>query len=301
MRVLTLATVFLLAQTSFAQDVTPVPQPTPAPQDQAVAPAVFYAPANGDKTVTPQAIEVEVPVYQSFQPREKVAKIYTQIKDSQFFFEISPLRIKGSSVDFESNRMSINDNPELEIENGSFKAKMMPLDFKFGFENQGWGGFAEVAIEDGSESSELTVYTKISSVKLGVGLSFSASDEETKIKQDSIVTGKESVDTIEIAPYFYTSFQFVNDDSLVIEQSNKIGGSYSKSESDGVTIKGLSFIFNPALDMMFKINSKLQIGAGIEATYERLSGDIESGSNTFSGVGNGFSFELNLIKTKFLF
>ena len=109
------------------------------------------------------------------------------------------------------------------------------------------------------------------------------------------------MDTIEIAPYFYTSFQLVNDDSLVIEQSNKIGGSYSKSESDGVTVKGLSFIFNPALDVMFKINSKLQIGTGIEATYERFSGDIESGANTFSGVGNGFGFELNLIKTKFLF
>jgi hypothetical protein len=181
MKVLILATVCLLAQNSFAQNTVPVPgimhDPAPVPQNQAVAPAVFYAPASGDKTVTPQAIEVEVPVYQPFQPREKVAKIYTEIKGSQFFFEISPLRIKGSSVDFESNRMSTNDNPELEIENGSFKAKMMPLDFKFGFENQGWGGFAEVAIEDGSESSELTVYTKISSVKLGAGLSFSASDE----------------------------------------------------------------------------------------------------------------------------
>lgn len=269
--------------------------------NQAVAPAVFYAPANGDKTVSPQAIEVEVPVYQAFQPREKVAKIYTEIKDSQFFFEINPLRLKGSSIDFESNRMTMNDNPELEIENGSFKAKMMPLDFKFGFENQGWGGFAEVAIEDGVETSELTVYTKIASVKLGAGLSFSASDEEMKIKQNSVVTSKDTMDAMEIAPYFYAAFQLVNDDSLIIEQSNKIGGSYSKAESDGVKVKGLSFIFNPALNVMFKINSKLQIGTGIEVSYERFSGDIESGSNTFSGVGNGFGFELNLIKTKFLF
>lgn len=333
MKALVLATVCLFAQNSFAQEIIPAPvimhdpapaamlmqqqaaamqaaqatqaaqviQPAPVPQNQAVAPAVFYAPASGDKTVIPQAIEVEVPVYQSFQPREKVAKIYTEIKDSQFFLEINPLRLKGSSDDFESNRMTVSNNPELEFEIGSFKAKMMPLDFKFGFENQGWGSFAEVAIEDGSESSELTIYSKIASVKLGAGLSFSASDEEVKIKQDSIVTSKDSMDMIEIIPYFYTAFQLVNDDSLIIEQWNKIGGSYQKAESDGVTIKGVSFIFNPALDVMFKINPKLQIGLGIEAYYERFSGDIESGSNTLDGIGNTFGFELNLIKTKFLF
>lgn len=323
MKALSLVTLCLLAQNSFAQVITPTPTPTPTPvpapiintpetttttvapvavpANQAVAPSAFYGQGSSDKTLTPQTIEVEVPVYQPFQPREKVAKIYTEIKDSQFFFEINPFSIKGSSVDFESNRMTMNDNPELELEMNSFKAKLMPLNFKFGFENQGWGSFAQVGIEEGSETSELTVYTKILSIKLGAGLSFSASDEENKVKQNSIVTDKSTMDSIEITPYFYTAFQLVNDDSLVVEQWNKIGGSYVKAESDGVTVKGVAFIFNPALDIMFKINSKLQIGMGIEGYYERFSGDIESGSSTFSGIGNSFGFELNLIKTKFLF
>lgn len=316
MKVLSLTTVCLFTVNTYAQSTSQQPvapvvvqpvaneviAPAPVLQNQAVAPSVFYAPAAGEKTVSPQAIEVEVPVYQAFQPRAEVAKIFKEIKGSEFFFEVKPIRLKGTSMDFKSDLISVNNNRELEYEESSFKAKLMPLDFKFGFENSGWGSFAEVQIEDGSDSSEVVIFGKIgSSVRLGGGLSFYTSDEEAEVKSDSIVVAKGEADSTVISPYFYAAFQFVNDDLVIIEQSNKIGGSYAKYESGDLKIKGVSFDFTPALDIMFKINPKLQIGGGIEFAYSRFSGDITNANKTFGGVGNNFDFELNLFKTKFIF
>ncbi len=109
------------------------------------------------------------------------------------------------------------------------------------------------------------------------------------------------MDTIEISPYFYSAFQLVNSDLLSIEQSNKIGGSYISAKSDGVTIKGFSFNFTPAIDLMFKINSKIQFGTGLEMTYVRFSGEIETNANTFDGVADGFQYEFNFLQAKFIF
>ena len=295
MIVLTFLTLCIFIQNSFAQDLNPSLQKTDA------VPTVLSVEEDGHKAVTPREINVEVPVYPSLPIKENVARIYTEIKESHFFLELNPLSIKGSTVDFESNLVSSAGNPELEIGTGSFKMRVLPLDLKFGFENPEWGSFAKVKIENAKESSELTIYTKIYFIKLGGGLSFSTSDEETTIKEQSVTTSVNKMKTIDISPYLYVTFQFVNNDTLIIEQSNKIGGSYSSSKSDDVTVKGGSFIFNPALDILFKINSKFQLGTGFEMAYERFSGQIEKNLNTFSGVGNGFGFEFNLIKTKILF
>lgn len=232
----------------------------------------------------------------------KVDKVYNEIKGSKFFLEINPLRMAGFSEDFESNMNTPQDNPELEYDANSFKLKLMPLDFKFGFDNEGWGSFAEVLIEDGDESSELVVFGKIGGHKLGAGLALNVSDEELKIKTNSVEALRANVKSTEIHPYFYASFELANNDTLILEQWNKIGGAYVKQESDDITIKGVSFIFRPALDIMFKINPHLLIGIGAEVEYQRFSGDLKSsGTKLFDGVGNTFSFELNLIKTRFVF
>ena len=295
MKVLTFLTLCIFIQNSFAQDLNPSLQKPDA------VPTVLSVEEDGHTAVTPREIKVDVPVYPSLPIRENVARIYTEIKESHFFLELNPLSIKGSAVDFESNLVSSAGNPELEIGTGSFKMRVLPLDLKFGFENPEWGSFAKVKIENAKEFSELTIYTKIYFIKLGGGLSFSTSDEETTIKEQSVTTSVNKMKTIDISPYLYVTFQFVNNDTLIIEQSNKIGGSYSSSKSDDVTVKGGSFIFNPALDILFKINSKFQLGTGFEMAYERFSGQIEKNLNTFSGVGNGFGFEFNLIKTKIIF
>ncbi|MEA9357103.1 hypothetical protein SHI21_12835 [Bacteriovorax sp. PP10] len=330
MKALTLATVCLLATSSYAQDtynqpampvanptpapttttiITPAPQaapvvlpgPPPVPQNQAVAPAVFYAPASGDRTVTPQALEVEVPVYAPSQIKAKVQKIYTEISTSQFFVELNPLSLKISTLDFQSNYME-DGNRALEFDTNDFKARLVPLDFKFGFENQGWGSFAEVLISDGEDSSDLTIYAKLGEHKLGGGMVLSSYDYDAKIKRFGATTGTGSANSVEVGSYFYASFQLSNDDSISVEQWNKIGGFYEDTSGGGVTVKGVSFVFNPALDIMFKINPKLQIGTGMEFEYRRFSGDVQVNSlPKRDGVGNSFSFELNLIKTKFLF
>lgn len=90
--------------------------------------------------------------------------------------------------------------------------------------------------------------------------------------------------------------------SMVVEQWNKIGGVFSRAESSKVTVEGVSFIFRPGLDVLFKINPKLLIGFGGELEYRRFSGDIKvDGTSKFGGVGNHFGHELNLIKTRFVF
>lgn len=282
---------------------TPTPVTRPIPQNnQAVAPAVFYAPESGDKTVSPQAIEVEVPVYSQFQPRAQTQKLVSEIKASQFFLEVNPLRLSAYGGDFESNNTS-NNGPDLELDVSEFKFKMMPLDFKFGFENSGWGGFAEVLVSDGEDRSEAVLYTKVGIVKLGAGLTLSVTDDETKVKSQNVLVAKGESQRSEVGPYFYAAFEIVNDNSVVIEQWNKIGGVYEKEEEDGVTTyKGVSFLFNPALDVMFKINPKLLIGIGAEFEYRRFSGEYKISNNpNLKGVGNIYGFELNLIKTKFLF
>lgn len=268
--------------------------------NQAVAPAVFYAPASGDKTVSPQAIEVEVPVYAALQPKAQVQKIYTEIKDSQFFLELNPLSLKVQGMDFESNNIE-NGYTALEFETDTVKARLVPLDFRFGFENQGWGGFAEVRIADGEDASALTVYSKVSGHKFGAGMVLNSYDYDVKVKRYT-TTATGSGDSVEVGPYLYASFQLSNDDSISVEQWNKIGGVYEKTTDGDLSVKGVSFIFHPALDIMFKINPKLQIGTGIEFEYRRFSGDVEiDGIPKYKGVGNSYSFELNLIKTKFLF
>lgn len=281
--------------------VTPAARPIQQ-NNQAVAPAVFYAPVSGEKVVSPTEIEVEVPVYSQFQPRVKAQQIVTEIKSSEFFLEVNPLRLTANGGDFESNNTS-NAGPELEFDKTESKFKMMPLDFKFGFENQNWGGFAEVMISDGEDRSEAVIYTKIGPVKLGGGLTLSMSDDETKVKSQGVLVAKGESDSSEIGPYFFSAFEVVNNDSVVIEQWNKIGGVFEKEEVNGTTtFKGVSFLFNPALDIMFKINPKLLIGIGAEFEYRRFSGDIKlSNYPSYKGIGNTYGFELNLIKTKFLF
>lgn len=326
MKALTFATVCLLSTHVCAQDIAPAPfvhdpgpsamfmqqqamaaqqaaaaaQPAPQ-QNKAVAPAVFYAPVAGDRTVSPQAIEVEVPVYKSFEPRKQIQQIYSEIRDSQFYVEINPLRLSVYSDDFESNNIT-NDNPNLEYESNEFKLKLLPLDFKFGFENPNWGSFAEIVISDAEDKSQVVVYAKSGALKIGAGLTFSITDSDAKIKEFGVQTGKGESDSMQIGPYLYCAFQLSNDDSVSIEQWNKIGGLYEKEESNGSVIKGISFVFNPALDVMFKINPKLQIGTGVEFEYQRFSGDISvKNFPKYKGIGNSYDFELNLIKTKFLF
>lgn len=294
----------------YAQDgqiQLPVANPTPAPvtrpilqNNQAVAPAVFYAPAAGEKTLSPQSIEVEVPVYSTIQPKSQVQKIYTEIKGSQFFLELNPLSLKVAGNDFESNEMD-NGNPALEFDTNTVKARLVPLDFRFGFENEGWGSFAEVRIADGEDSSALTIYSKIAGHKFGAGLVLNSYDYDIKVKRYG-ASGTGAGDSVEIGPYFYASFQLSNDDSISIEQWNKIGAFYEKNSNSDMSVKGISFVFHPALDIMFKINPKLQIGTGMEFEYTRFSGDLQvSDLPKYKGIGNSYSFELNLIKTKFLF
>lgn len=283
--------------------VNPTPAPSPRPiqlNNQPVAPAVFYAPASGDKTVSPQAIEVEVPVYTPFQPKAQVQKIYTEIKDSQFFLELNPLSLKLETVDFESNEMN-DSHAALAVDTDSLKIRLVPLDFRFGFENQGWGGFGEVRIADGEDESALTVYSKVAGHKFGAGMVLNSYEYDLKMKRYA-ASASGSADSTEVGPYIYAAFQLSNDDSVSVEQWNKIGGYYEKTHNGDLKTKGVSFVFHPALDVMFKINPKLQFGTGIEFEYRRFSGDIEiDGLPKYKGVGNSFNFELNLIKTKFIF
>lgn len=284
---------------------SPTPTPTARPvqqNNQAVAPSVFYAPAAGDSTVSPQAIEVEVPVYSPFQPKVQAQKIVSQIKASEFFVEVNPLRLSSYGGDFESNNTT-NAGPDLDVEADEFIFKMMPLDFKFGFENHNWGGFAEVMISDGEDRSEVVIFTKVGGAKFGGGLTLKVIDEEAKVRSQGTLVAKGEGSSSEVGPYFYAAFEIINDDSMVIQQWNKVGGVYEKEESNGVTTyKGVSFLFNPALDVMFKINPKLQIGFGAEFEYRRFSGDYtEDNGPSFKGIGNTYGLELNLIKTKFLF
>ena len=246
----------------------------------------------------PAPIEVDVPYY---QPRERVEKIYTVIKDSEFFFEINPLRMSGGSSDFESNHDAVN-GPELEMDMSDFNFKLMPLSFKFGFENTNWGSFAEVLIQDSTQHSELVVFSKLGAHKLGAGFSLNMTESELKAKSNATTIVKEKIESTELCAYLYASFKLVDNETLSLEQWTKFGGGYEKVQSDGVKVKGVFMTINPALDLMFKINKKLEIGSGIEISYTRMAGDIEvSSSRSFNGIGNSFEYELNLIKTRFIF
>lgn len=291
----------LLFSASVIAQETAVIQPPPAPEKNE-APAAVISPA-------PLEMDVALPAQREPLPKSameasvaKVDKIYNEIKGSKFFLEINPLRMTGTYVDFESNQNTMQNNPELELEGSEFKLKLMPLDFKFGFENEGWGSFAEVEIEDGEESSELAVYAKVNGHKFGGGLGLNVTDAEATAKSNNVQIAKEEIRSTVIYPYFYASFELVNDDKLIMEQSNKIGGSYEKAESDTASVEGFAFVFQPSLDVLFKVNPKLLIGFGGELTYRRFSGDIKSsGTSIFGGVGNTFGFEFNLIKTRFVF
>jgi hypothetical protein len=246
----------------------------------------------------PAPIEVEVPYY---QPRERVEKIYTAIKDSEFFFEINPLRLSGRSFDFESDQTT-NVDPDLELDQSEFNFKLMPLDFKFGFINSGWGSFAEVLIQDDFQYSELVVFAKLGNHRLGGGLSLSVSDEEIRAKSDGKLVARGDTKSTALETYIYSSFSLVSNETLSLDQWNKIGIGYEKNQSSNIKIKGASFTINPALEMMFKINKKLLIGSGIELSYSRLGGRLQVlNGPSYRGVGNAFSYEVNLIKTRFIF
>lgn len=298
MKILTLLSLFLVMGSSYAQQETTTPNSKLDKNSAPVAPAVFYSSSAEDKTIRPADIDVEVPVY---LPRKEVEKVFKAIKESLFFLEVNPLRMSGGSLDFNSNN-SVDSHRELELDYSSFNFKLMPLDFKFGFENEGWGSFAEVLIEDGNENSELVVFGKAAGHKIGGGLVVKVTSEELTATSSGVARVKAETKSTELGAYFYASFSLVNNDILNLDLWNKFGGGYERSQSSGTKVKGVFFKINPGIDMMFKINSKLMIGSGVEFSYTRLGGDIEiTGLKSLSGVGNTFEYELNFIKTKFLF
>lgn len=261
------------------------------------APPSFQNQNEINKTMSPP-IDVVVPYH---KPIEQVNIVYNKIKDSVLFLEINPVSLKYRYMDFQSDNLT-NNIRDLDLDMSQFKFKLMPLDFKFGFDNSSWGSFAEVQIDDDSNYSELAVYGKISGHKIGGGLSLQVEKDELNVTVSG-AKGTAKIKETTIEPYFYASFELANNESLIFEQWTKIGGAYQDSESDDVRFKGLAFVFNPALELYFKINSKLLIGSGIEFTYMRYTGDITvSGvANSYGVTGNAFQMEFNLIKTKFLF
>ncbi|AUN97225.1 hypothetical protein DOM21_15535 [Bacteriovorax stolpii] len=290
----------LLFSTSVMAQETGVAQPLPLEKNE--APAAVIAPAPLEMDVSLPATREPLPKPAAESPVARVDKLYNEIKSSKLFLEINPLRMAGASVDFESNQVTMQNNRELELDGSEFKLKLMPLDFKFGFENEGWGSFAEVEIEDGEENSELVVYAKVNGHKFGGGLGLNVTDVEATARSNNVQIAKEELRSTVIYPYFYASFGLVDDAQMIVEQSNKIGGSFEKAESDTASVEGVAFVFQPSLDVLFKVNPKLLIGFGGELSYRRFSGDIKSsGTNIFGGVGNTFGFEFNLIKTRFVF
>lgn len=274
------------------------------------APPTFHNPSEINKTMSPP-IDVVVPYHQAVEPAkepvkesvkvEQINNVYSQIKDSVLFLEINPVSLKYNYMDFLSDNLT-NNVRDLDLDTSQLKFKMMPLNFKFGFDNASWGSFAEVEIEDESNASELVIYGKIGGHKLGGGLSFQVEENEANVTVAG-VKGKAKTKETSVHPYFYMSFELSNSESLIVEQWTKIGGACQDSQSDDIRFKGLAFVFNPALEMYFKINPKLMIGSGLEFMYMRYAGDITvSGvKNTYGVTGNAFEMEFNIIKTKFLF
>lgn len=291
MKSLTLAAMCIFINVGFSQEVV------------VEAPPSFHNPNEINKTM-PAPIDVVVPYHQEVPKTpvvEQVNKIYETIKGSVFFLEVNPVNITIVGGDFESNNLT-NDKRDLEMEVSGTKFQLMPLNFKFGFENTGWGSFAKVNIEDNDNDSELVIYGKAGSHKFGFGLQLKSVEADLDLKVYGVkkidTNAKESV----LSPYFYYSLAFADNESLIFEQWMKIGAAFSNKEQDDVRIKGVAFVIRPAFDLMFKINPKLQIGTGVEFEYQRFSGKVEAPNiNTFEGVGNSFQIDFNLIKTRFIF
>ena len=245
----------------------------------------------------PAPIEVEVPYY---QPRTQIEKINTVLRDSEFFFEMNPLRISGSSFDFTSDQTTFV-KPDFEVDDSEFDLNLLPLDFKFGFNNVDWGSFAEVNLQENSQDSEMVIYGRSNGHKFGAGFGANISKDKVRLKSNGVLIGKGESKLTEVTAYFYSSFMLIDNSLLTLEQWNKFGGGYQRISGADLIIKGLLLRVEPAIELMFKINNKLQIGTGFELRYERFGGHIYMDSSDFKGVADNFGYEFNIIKTRFNF
>lgn len=224
-----------------------------------------------------------------------------EVNDSQFYVFFKAFSISNSSADFESD-MKMPKGSELEFDIDNSQVRLMPLDFRIGFENKSWGSFAEILINDELQSSELVIYSKNGNTRVGPGFLAKIENKEFDVKSNGEVIGTEKKKNTEVAAYLYAAFTLLDNQMITVEQWNKAGISFEKTDEDNAKIEAFTFLINPAIDLMFKINKKLQIGTGVELSYGRVSGEFQAGNSlNYEGVGNIFSYELNLIKAKFLF
>ena len=281
-----LAAVSLYSYATYGQEVV-IDKPTPP-----IESVTSQTPTN----LPP--LEIDVPI---FQPRQKVEEIYTEIKGSKFFLEVNPLIFTHVTQDSETNEEN-NGVPVTKVDYSKTKFRLMPLDFKIGFDNENWGSFADIYIEGSSENSEIVIYSRISALKIGGALQLKSTTREKTVTSNG--TPNKTINTKEtsFSTAFYLAGAFANSEKMFVEGYTYIGGGYASDDDGSLKTSGAYFYTTLGLDIYHKINKNFMLGFGGEFYYSRFVGDVSyTGSTTHSGIGNTFSFEWDFIKAKFLF
>lgn len=235
-----------------------------------------------------------VPVTQEVPVTNVLSQIGNEIANSKFYIEFKPLSYSYEDVNLKSN--DLFDNQRLfEIKGNSSRLRVLPTDFRFGFENSNWGSVADIEIEDDNQAGDVAVFSKVGPLKVGLGLKLDYQRTELKAyKLESEVSSSIEKSTF-IGPYLYLATTTENTQSE-FNLWGKAGWFFSTAEVDGsdIDINGLGV--SGGLDYYQKINSKLYIGLGGEFTYMYAKSDKQ-----YNFDMNQILVELSVFKVKYHF
>lgn len=302
-------------------ETAPVPAqtPVPAPEVQKIpTPKSLKITQNGQTFIVPISNETQEIILPSTQVPEKVAvkepvqtpapapvtsevsaanmlaQIGNGIANSKFYIELKPLSYSYEDASIKSNDL-FNDRRLFEIKGNSSRLRVLPTDFRFGFENNNWWSVADIVIEDDTQSGDIAVFSKVGPLKVGLGLNLDYQRTELKAyKMESEVSSSIEKSTY-IGPYLYLATTTENSQSE-FNLWGKAGWFFSTAEVDGsdIDINGLGV--SGGMDYYQKINSKLYIGLGGEFTYMYAKSDKE-----YNFDMNQILFELSVFKVKYHF
>lgn len=225
--------------------------------------------------------------------------IVQEISTSRFFLEFKPFKFNYTNLSAKSDLM-VNSYNVYEERSDIFKAKMLALDFRFGFENANWGSFADIEIEGDSQFSEFTVYSNGPFAKVGFGIILDFENVSSTTKTFGEIVSETNKESLEISPYFYFAFKFAENDSVAISQWNKVGSIFNRDVVSDVELTGLGVRYNAGLDIMFKVNKNVQVGLGLEFDLKAIRIEIEDLPDASTSALE-VDFEIDLFKVKYLF